>query len=766
MRIICMRWCGVVAAVVCSSVAGAGENPLTWGERFTVNPILNTAFGRDDDEMSISYDGNGTWMIVWASEEQLTTVQETSIGTDNDILATVSTDGGTTWSGPVVVNSDAVGDTQPTGRLGDRTPVTAGDGSGNWICLWSDESTESTTDTFDIDAFQSLSTDNGVTWSAKVSVKPDDLADDYDPEIVTDRLGNWIMTVDRVTILESLRSDNLGAAWQDQQRLHNEINPNDQFASLATDGAGTWMAAFRMESPVFGVANVVSTDAGQSWSGFESFSVPADAIDTDPRIATDRRGVWMMVFLRTILDPLGKSHLYSAVSRDAGATWSAPIPIYPDFLSIGGEDIADLAPDLTTDGRGNWITVWSRQAAASSRRDVYSSASTNDGENWSDPVRVNVGETNGTGGTTDPQIETDGIGTWIAIWDTPEAPDQFASADKDIVGAKAIFTGGLMGTISVAGMPVGCAAVHVRDDTGEVDRVEVADENGVYSFSGLPTGNFTVEVFADGVPVETDSVTITIGETLVRDFDLTGAVTPPRITGTIIGETLDGTSETAPIFGARVDAVVNATIVETTYTCSSGAYSLFLDGLPKGSTEVTVSVSADGYVAQDIPVTLNTGENETADATLVKAVGFPGTLSGIVQNQEMLPIPGARVTASGATTLAAVTDESGAYAFDALPSGLFDVRASAAGFGGSTTKQVVVPNDGSAIVSNFELSGTFPGDMPADVDDDGMVNAVDVQLVINGALGLTPMANTDVDNNGSTDAVDVQLAINAALGVG
>ncbi|MBI4559039.1 MAG: IPT/TIG domain-containing protein, partial [Candidatus Hydrogenedentes bacterium] len=52
-----------------------------------------------------------------------------------------------------------------------------------------------------------------------------------------------------------------------------------------------------------------------------------------------------------------------------------------------------------------------------------------------------------------------------------------------------------------------------------------------------------------------------------------------------------------------------------------------------------------------------------------------------------------------------------------------------------------------------------------DVDASGFVDAVDVQLVINAALGLQVPYNCDVDNTGSVDAVDVQKTINGALGL-
>lgn len=53
----------------------------------------------------------------------------------------------------------------------------------------------------------------------------------------------------------------------------------------------------------------------------------------------------------------------------------------------------------------------------------------------------------------------------------------------------------------------------------------------------------------------------------------------------------------------------------------------------------------------------------------------------------------------------------------------------------------------------------------ADLNRDGKANAVDIQLVLNGALGLpTGAARTDVNEDGATDATDVQLVVNGVLG--
>lgn len=52
-----------------------------------------------------------------------------------------------------------------------------------------------------------------------------------------------------------------------------------------------------------------------------------------------------------------------------------------------------------------------------------------------------------------------------------------------------------------------------------------------------------------------------------------------------------------------------------------------------------------------------------------------------------------------------------------------------------------------------------------DLDDSGLSNAVDVQHVINAALGLISPYDCDRDNNGAINAIDVQLIINCVLGL-
>ena len=86
---------------------------------------------------------------------------------------------------------------------------------------------------------------------------------------------------------------------------------------------------------------------------------------------------------------------------------------------------------------------------------------------------------------------------------------------------------------------------------------------------------------------------------------------------------------------------------------------------------------------------------------------------------------------------------------------------------------------GSSSGEDFQVDGGFmrafsavaepPDDdyHPADVNRDGNVDALDIQIVINAVLGLSidPDYDPDVNNDDRVDALDIQLVINVVLGV-
>jgi len=88
----------------------------------------------------------------------------------------------------------------------------------------------------------------------------------------------------------------------------------------------------------------------------------------------------------------------------------------------------------------------------------------------------------------------------------------------------------------------------------------------------------------------------------------------------------------------------------------------------------------------------------------------------------------------------------------------------------STDTEGQVEISGRVTLDDVTVTGQLLFDVqeklsPADIDQNGTVDAVDVQLVINSVLGLDVIGDADVNGDETVDAVDVQLVINAALGI-
>jgi hypothetical protein len=61
------------------------------------------------------------------------------------------------------------------------------------------------------------------------------------------------------------------------------------------------------------------------------------------------------------------------------------------------------------------------------------------------------------------------------------------------------------------------------------------------------------------------------------------------------------------------------------------------------------------------------------------------------------------------------------------------------------------------------LDATMSPSNTCDQNNDGAMNVVDVQLVVNQALGVTPCTTGDLQQNSRCDVLDVQRAVNAVL---
>lgn len=142
----------------------------------------------NDNRPRLTCDGQGHWIAVWQSTENLGGIN----GTDNEILYSRSFNNGQTWSPPCLLNTDAMVD----GTSVDNNPMIVTDGRGKWVTLW-------TTQVFggDNDVVYSVSEDNGTNWSSPIPVYSGELTDSYVDggingglhSLATDGRGHWVV---------------------------------------------------------------------------------------------------------------------------------------------------------------------------------------------------------------------------------------------------------------------------------------------------------------------------------------------------------------------------------------------------------------------------------------------------------------------------------------------------------------------------------------------------------------------------------------------
>lgn len=254
----------------------------------------------------LSTDKDGNWLATWRASVP------TNASGDIDILASISTDNGATWSNPVSISP--AGDSRNDGG-----PRTVAIGPGKWMVLWNYMG-------FLVSEglVMSRSTDNGQTWS-----KPKPLIAYTNSQKVrhtisrldTDGAGNWIGVGDYTTwdfsgsiptpVTDSdifiIHSFNNGKTWSTPAPLNADAardNRNDAIPVLTTDGAGNWLVAWSSgelskRAPNADIAACFSSDNGITWSRVVLLNenAPIDrGNDLFPGIKTDGMGNWVAVW--------------------------------------------------------------------------------------------------------------------------------------------------------------------------------------------------------------------------------------------------------------------------------------------------------------------------------------------------------------------------------------------------------------------------------------------------------------------------------------
>ncbi len=153
-----------------------------------------------------------------------------------------------------------------------------------------------------------------------------------------------------------------------------------------------------------------STDGGATWLPAQIVrnSEPDQTSITIPKIIVDLQGVIYLAWSEQILNGDGEGYFYTMHSSDDGATWSDPIPINSELTVTPCEQCITIA-----DHNGAIYFAWEHRPSAAPYEQILFARSTDGGQNWSEPTRIDDGgEARKT--TVDLAVAEDG--TIYASW--------------------------------------------------------------------------------------------------------------------------------------------------------------------------------------------------------------------------------------------------------------------------------------------------------------------------------------------------------------
>lgn len=166
--------------------------------------------------------------------------------------------------------------------------------------------------------------------------------------------------------------------------------------------------------------------------------------DGSQHLATDGQGNWIAVWssFNAIPGPgTTDRDIHFARTIDNGENWSNPLPLNANFAT---ETASDEYPVIATDGKGNWVAVWSAVNSGGTLGtdvDLLVARSIDNGANWSIPIPLNTNATTDTGDDYTPDVATDGQGHWVVVWRSDDTLGGTIGSDTDMLIARSINNG-------------------------------------------------------------------------------------------------------------------------------------------------------------------------------------------------------------------------------------------------------------------------------------------------------------------------------------
>jgi hypothetical protein len=340
------------------------DDGATWTSPAALNTNAATDLYIDDTLPDIAYDGIGTWVATWTGRSFFGP-------TFTGVLASRSTDDGITWSTPTILELGTV--------LSGNSHVVA-DTGGAWCVLFVRNGPGS--QFLSSSLMITRSTDGAATWSSPVTILGPLVATAIGPfGLAGDRNGVLVAAWSEQDLFDQTESNivvsrslDAGQTWSLPQRLNTSgftVTGTNQTPRLATDGIGNWTLVWSYSGDIatftdYDIAVARSSDNGATWTAPVALNSNAGAdfgFDIAPDIATDSQGTWIAAWTSdgdSGGNISGDNDVLYSISRDEGATWTAPKPLNRDANNEepGFGIPEDYAPRLAADTSGTWVAVW------------------------------------------------------------------------------------------------------------------------------------------------------------------------------------------------------------------------------------------------------------------------------------------------------------------------------------------------------------------------------------------------------------------------
>ncbi len=202
-----------------------------------------------DSDVKIQTDDSGNWIVVWESDDTLTS----TIGSDDDLLFSLSTNNGGDWSTEAILNTNAASDSG-----NDSEPTFATDKSGNWIVVWTSSDSLVSTIGTDFDILFTRSTNNGTSWSSPAALN-----------------SNFAGTLGDIQPHIAYGGGEFFVTWSSFDSLSSTIGIDlDIFGSRSTDGGATW----------------------ETLDYVNDYAASDTSVDSHPASAASNGGFWMTIW--------------------------------------------------------------------------------------------------------------------------------------------------------------------------------------------------------------------------------------------------------------------------------------------------------------------------------------------------------------------------------------------------------------------------------------------------------------------------------------